>query len=258
MVLGHSGKVAGLVVGLAAGLLLGGAWLPVLLVVGLAAGSFLDHLGNAENTRAREHPLSVEEIDREARRAFVHGLARLLFQVGRADGEPTDAQLAAAQRYLFDELGLDAFDKAEVNRTFAQAPADGDLVPACATCLEAFSEAGRRRLVRALFEVASAEGPPSAAAGAIIQECAQRLGIDAKEVAAVRLDFVEHRPEAYDLLGVPTAASVEEIKRAFRALAARHHPDRVAHLGPAAAERAQQDFQDIQEAYSAIRRERGF
>lgn len=257
--LGHSGKVAGLALGLVAGLLLGGAWLPTLLVVGLAAGGFLDHLGNPENARYRERPLSAEEIDREAHRVFVRCLASLLFHVGRADGEPTDAQLAAAQRYLFDELGLDAADKSEVNRTFAQAPVDGESVAtACATCREALSEDERLRLVRALFEVASAEGPPSAVAGPAIDDCARRLGVDEGEVAAMRQDYVEHRPEAYDLLGVPAGASVDEIRRAFRALAARHHPDRVAHLGPAAAERARQRFLEVQEAYTAIRRERGF
>jgi DnaJ like chaperone protein len=47
------------------------------------------------------------------------------------------------------------------------------------------------------------------------------------------------------------------VKRAFRQLAAAHHPDKVAHLGPGAVDQANRRFREIRDAYEEIRRLRG-
>src|SRR4030042_4468610 len=54
------------------------------------------------------------------------------------------------------------------------------------------------------------------------------------------------KPHHYDLLGVSRGASPEEIKKAFRRLAMKHHPDR--NKDPGAEER----FKEINEAYEVL------
>ena len=61
----------------------------------------------------------------------------------------------------------------------------------------------------------------------------------------------------YELLGVGRTASADDIKKAFRKLAMKHHPDRVAHLGPELQRAATEKFQRVNAAYSAIKKERG-
>ena len=47
----------------------------------------------------------------------------------------------------------------------------------------------------------------------------------------------------YDVLGVPTDATESEIKKAYRKLASKHHPDKGGN---------KQQFQNIQEAYDTL------
>ena len=53
--------------------------------------------------------------------------------------------------------------------------------------------------------------------------------------------------DPYEILGVPKSASEAEIKKAFRALAKKHHPDK--HAGDA---NAQKKFQEISGAYDIL------
>src|ERR671922_2462390 len=53
----------------------------------------------------------------------------------------------------------------------------------------------------------------------------------------------------YEVLGVPRTATAEEIKKAYRQLARKHHPD----LQPAAERpRAAERFKEINEAYEVL------
>jgi hypothetical protein len=62
-----------------------------------------------------------------------------------------------------------------------------------------------------------------------------------------------HRQQSpYDILGVAPGASKEEIKAAYRDLANRYHPDKVAHLGEELQTLAEQRFKEIQEAYQEL------
>ena len=53
----------------------------------------------------------------------------------------------------------------------------------------------------------------------------------------------------YEILGIPKSASVDEIKKAYRTLALKHHPDRV----PAEQKKeAEEKFKEISEAYAVL------
>jgi DnaJ-domain-containing protein 1 len=63
--------------------------------------------------------------------------------------------------------------------------------------------------------------------------------------------------DAYAVLGVEATATWEEIVAAHRALARRHHPDRVASLGPEAVTAAEERIVRINAAYAELRIRRG-
>jgi DnaJ like chaperone protein len=57
----------------------------------------------------------------------------------------------------------------------------------------------------------------------------------------------------HEILNVPGNASQEEIKAAFKQLAGKYHPDKVAHLGDEFKVLAEEKFKQIQEAYQKLK-----
>ena len=58
--------------------------------------------------------------------------------------------------------------------------------------------------------------------------------------------------DPYTILNVPRGASTEEIKKAYRELANKYHPDKVLHLGEEFRELAEKRFKEIEEAYRKL------
>ena len=61
------------------------------------------------------------------------------------------------------------------------------------------------------------------------------------------------RQDPYAVLGVAPGASREEIKAAYRRLAAKYHPDKVQHLGQDFQKLAEERFKEIQRAYDELK-----
>jgi hypothetical protein len=60
-------------------------------------------------------------------------------------------------------------------------------------------------------------------------------------------------PDPYQVLEVSRNASQEQIRKAYKKLAGKYHPDKVSHLGQEFQALAEKRFKDIQEAYEALR-----
>jgi DnaJ like chaperone protein len=58
--------------------------------------------------------------------------------------------------------------------------------------------------------------------------------------------------DPYSILGIERGVSQEEIKKAYRELANKYHPDKVEHLGDEFKELAEKRFKDIQKAYNEL------
>lgn len=118
---------------------------------------------------------------------------------------------------------------------------------------------GRRLLVRLLLKIAAAGGEEvGRAEDRLVRRIAGCLDIEAAEYRRLAAEFTPRGGWAYRVLGLEPAVSDEEVRNAYRRLAADSHPDRVVSLGTEFVRVAEERFKQLQEAYEEIRGERGF
>ena len=65
------------------------------------------------------------------------------------------------------------------------------------------------------------------------------------------------KQDYYQTLGVSKSASAAEIKKAYRKMVKKYHPDKLTGLGDEHLQGAKEKFQNIQAAYETIKKERG-
>lgn len=116
----------------------------------------------------------------------------------------------------------------------------------------------RLQMLDFLFRIAKADGKVSPSELDKLQEIAGHMRIGTPDYNSIKAMFVAQTDSAYTILEVSKSASDAEIKKAYRGLVKKHHPDKVRNLGQAAEQAAKKKFQRIQEAYEAIKNERGF
>ena len=68
--------------------------------------------------------------------------------------------------------------------------------------------------------------------------------------------FKEDLESAYTVLGVSKDSTDMEIKKAYRKMANKYHPDKTAHLGDDLKEISQEKFKSVSEAYNKIKKDR--
>jgi DnaJ like chaperone protein len=69
--------------------------------------------------------------------------------------------------------------------------------------------------------------------------------------------FYKSTNGAYKILEINASASDHEIKKAYRKMAIKYHPDKVQHLGDDFQRMAEEKFKTLNEAYQQIKKERG-
>ena len=83
------------------------------------------------------------------------------------------------------------------------------------------------------------------------------IRLNDSDAASVISMYYRDNDAAYSVLEISPSATDDEVRSAYRRMALKHHPDKVASLGPEVQKAAEEKFRKIQEAYETIKKQRG-
>lgn len=196
---------------------------------------------------------------------FVADMVGILTEMARADGKVKPEELTAVRSFFSDKLGYRGESMEIVQGLivrFLHQPVGLDAL--CIDMKQRSDYATRLLLIDCLLDVAFADGLLDPAEKSVLDRAVALLGVSASDLAGL---MARRRPAAasssgngrdYEVLGVSPTADVQEVKSAYRKLAMKYHPDKVAHLGEEFKELAHKKFLEIQKAYDNINSRRGW
>ncbi len=227
---------------------------PIGALLGFAVGSMID-------TSSDVVPGTGNPASRFTRRTttqdFVVSLLVLSAAVMRADGKVLKAELDYVKAFFVRQFGeSQASDHILTLRELLKQPFD--LATVAAQIKDNMPHPMRLQLMHYLFGIANADGHLASAEIRVLEEIARYLHISQKDYESIRAMFGTDEASAYKILEVDENVDDASIKKAYRKMAVKYHPDKVADLGPEVIKAAQEKFQKVQDAYETIKKQRGF
>jgi DnaJ like chaperone protein len=251
----------GKIIGSGFGFMLGG---PLGALLGAAIGHQLDknmvveldvHAGQTQRTQA----------------AFFTAVFSVMGYVAKADGKVSRDEIGLAQQFMA-QMRLSAEQRRAAIELFNQGKESGFDVNAV---LQQFrSECHRQRNLMQMFleiliATAMADGELHRAEHQALLRITTQLGFGEHHLEQLISMISARHPaqpaarhtlkDAYQLLGVPTDASDDDIKKAYRRLMSQHHPDKLVSKGlpEEMIKLATEKTAEIKTAYEQIRTARG-
>ena len=118
-------------------------------------------------------------------------------------------------------------------------------------------EAQRLQLLAFLIQIAKSDGYVSPEEVEALNEVAAAMRLSMQDFDSMYNLGGKSLAEAYKVLEIDASATDDEVKAAYRKLALKHHPDRVATLGEDVRRAAEEKFQQINNAKDQIYKARG-
>ena len=175
----------------------------------------------------------------------------------KADGQVMKSELDFVKRFIKANFGEAAVPQAlKILQELIKK--DINLPEVCAQIKLYMDSAQRLQLIHFLVGIAQADGHVSSGEIKTIKNIATYLGISQADCDSILAMYENTLSSSYKVLEVEETATNEEIKKAYKAMALKHHPDRVESLGPDVRKAAEEKFKAVTIAYETIKKERGF
>lgn len=187
--------------------------------------------------------------------AFAMSLLVLIAAVMKADGKVVKSELDFVKQYLIKAFGPDSAREA-LGMLRDILKQEIPLNDVCNQIRSNLDYSSRLQLLHLLYGVSNADKAISKQELEVIENIASRLGISSADKDSVKYMFVPKTDGAYKILEVSPTASDAEVKKAYRNMALKYHPDKVSHLGEDFQKFANEKFKKVNEAYEKIKKER--
>lgn len=250
------------------------AWSPPLAAILGAVGALIGHFAidrEAPGPRAFRAPTKEELLQRPPRKEprrpapqkqakkisaddllLVDALCPLFLEVARADAPPVQVEIRIIreffeQRLQFNETAMESVRAAL--KDALEAP-EQDIEFLTARARTAVKPSIRVEVVRSLYELGLADGQLQRSEQDMLKRIVGLFNLSDEQLQQITSEYFGKGEHEYALLGITPAATDDEVKSAFRKLAAEHHPDRARDNG--------EKFREVKDAYEALKKLRGF
>ena len=239
------------------GFTLGG---PIGAAIGFAVGSFVDGFSEddvkGEQQEYQERVRSASGTVNTNSGDFEMSLLVLASIVIKSDGKVDQRELDFVRAQFVGMYGKERANNAfKLFKGIIKKEVSSRQV--CIQIREHMSHASRLQLLHFLFGIAKADGFVLPSEIEEIKKIAGYLYINQNDFDSIKAMFYDESDAAYKILEITKDATNDEVKKAYRIMAKKYHPDKLQDLGPEHINGAHEKFQSIQSAYEKIKSERG-
>lgn len=243
-------------------------WGPIGALLGFLAGSAIeDYIEGARQlpggasssphsySQSQQHTGTRGYTASEQRNSFLVSLLVLSAAVIKADGRALQSELDYVKEFVRKNFGdaavpqairmLEQFTRQDVNIY--------EIGPQIARYMN-YSQ--RLQLFHYLVQIAMADGEFHKREKSVLEAIGTTISLSNTDINSVISMFYKEVSAAYSVLGISSSATDDEVRTAYRKMAMKNHPDKVATLGPDVQKAAAEKFRQVQEAYEEIKKER--
>lgn len=187
--------------------------------------------------------------------AFGVSLLVLIAAVMKADGKVVKSELDYVKQFFIRQFGPGSASEA----TRMLRDLLNQEIPIRDVCQQIAGNmdySSRLQLLHLLFNVSIADGSVHPSELEIINRISGYMNISSTDFMSIKNMFVPETDSSYKILEIEKAATNDEVKKAYRRMAMKYHPDKVAHLGEDYKKAADEKFKKVNEAYEKIKKER--
>lgn len=245
---------------------------PIGGIIGLALGSVADAFANGVNnpllgeqqTGQRDKYRKIPNYGQKQRRPqtesgdFEVSLLILASIVIKADGIQDQRELDYVRQQFVSMYGKDRANQAFKLFKGINQQTNISTRQVCLQIRQMMDHPSRLQLLHFLFGIAKADGIVIEEEEKQIYTISGYLGISSRDYNSIKAMFYNSRDNAYKILEIDKTATDDEVKKAYRKMAKKYHPDKVAHLGKEHQKGAEEKFKQVQKAYEQLQKERGF
>jgi DnaJ like chaperone protein len=186
---------------------------------------------------------------------FGMSLLVLVAAVMKADGKVVKSELDYVKQFFVSQFGQESAKQAllMLKDIIKQE------IPVRDVCLQIrgnMDYSSRLQLLHLLFNISLADTNIHPAEIEIIEKVSTFLGVASGDFLSIKNMFIPETDSSYKILEIDPSASNDEVKKAYRRMAIKYHPDKVSHLGEEFRKTADEKFKKVNEAYNKIKKER--
>ncbi|PWG05713.1 TerB family tellurite resistance protein [Polaribacter aquimarinus] len=235
---------------------------PIGAAIGFAIGSFLDGFSEDEfkqeqiDYKRKKKPRNRKDTVNTQSGDFEMSLLVLASIVIKSDGKVDQRELDFVRSQFLSMYGKQRANNAfKLFKGIVKKQISARQV--CIQIRENMSHASRLQLIHFLFGIAKADEFVVEAEVEEIKKIAGYLYINQNDFESIKAMFYDASGNAYKILEIEKTVSDDEVKRAYRKMVKKYHPDKLRDLGEEHLKGAKAKFQSIQDAYEKIKNERG-